>query len=366
MKDGVVAITLGSSGAPAGVAPGDHLVQFYADDRELARVVGDYLVSAAGAGAAAVVIATPEHRQAFEQVLAAAGLPAPAPESTSSTPGEPTVGVVPPAAPGGHGPVTSVPPIIWLDAAETLGQLMTGDHPDAAKFDDVVGGLIRSALDTHTVHAYGEMVALLWQSGNVEGAMELEAMWSGLGEQLRFALLCAYPSDVVSGPAGSERLVELSANHAHATRAPRRTIDSEFMVEQFPPVPESPAAARHLVTETLEAWGKAPATTTDAELIVSELATNAVVHGGSTLAVSVVRLKHGVRLEVTDSGSGTPRRALADVTASSGRGLAIVDAIASRWGVDYRPDGKTVWAELTELDGDDGRVVPLAPPGEVQ
>jgi hypothetical protein len=334
MNQGVVAITFGSPGTRE-IDPGDHLVQFYADENELARFVGGYLLGAAEAGAGSIVIATPEHRRAFQKVLAAAPCEA------------------------------HRLPVIWRDARDTLGQLMSGDHPDPAKFDDVIGGLVRSTLGTHPVRAYGEMVALLWEAGNIEGAIELEALWNRLGHELRFALLCAYPSQVVSGTLASQALLEVRGSHSAAIDPPPRELSGDYVFERFTPDSTTPAAARRLVTDTLRRWGSDPRAAADAELIISELSTNAIVHGGTELAVLITRGSTGIRIEVTDAGGGIPRREHAEVTANSGRGLAIVDVLAARWGVDYCTRGKTVWAEVGELDGHHGGVIAGGPATEL-
>jgi anti-sigma regulatory factor (Ser/Thr protein kinase) len=126
--------------------------------------------------------------------------------------------------------------------------------------------------------------------------------------------------------------------------------------------------ARRLVSRSLEAWGLG-AVAHDAALCTAELVTNAVLHAGTDLEVSVGRLGAGVHVGVRDS---SPRRLpeLADPTVAappdvdavlddletlesllvgetmSGRGLRVVDEVASAWGVDYGEHDKTVWFRL--------------------
>lgn len=84
-----------------------------------------------------------------------------------------------------------------------------------------------------------------------------------------------------------------------------------------------------------------------AELMVSELATNAVRHVHSDFDVSVECGRAGVRVEVTDHGGGTPAMRCPAPTEPSGRGLRIVDMFAERWGVEHHSaGGKTVWFTL--------------------
>jgi anti-sigma regulatory factor (Ser/Thr protein kinase) len=82
------------------------------------------------------------------------------------------------------------------------------------------------------------------------------------------------------------------------------------------------------------------------ELVVSELATNAVIHAGSPFEVAVV---HGprIRVEVSDASSQPPvMGAPAAFDATGGRGLHLVDACAEKWGYDLLTNGKVVWASL--------------------
>ncbi|MFD7067152.1 ATP-binding protein [Streptomyces sp. NPDC059913] len=87
----------------------------------------------------------------------------------------------------------------------------------------------------------------------------------------------------------------------------------------------------------------------DVCLIVSELVTNAVRHGtkpGDSLKVVVDADDERVRVEVHDHVWRWPRFRPESTEATGGRGLHIVDALAARWGVEGRPKGKAVWAEV--------------------
>jgi anti-sigma regulatory factor (Ser/Thr protein kinase) len=81
-------------------------------------------------------------------------------------------------------------------------------------------------------------------------------------------------------------------------------------------------------------------------LVVTELVTNAVKHAESSPRLTVRWDGSTLRIGVFDQGSGRPIRREAASTSTSGRGLALVEAVADNWGVDERADGKVVWAEL--------------------
>ena len=81
-------------------------------------------------------------------------------------------------------------------------------------------------------------------------------------------------------------------------------------------------------------------------LLVSEVATNALVHGAGEVRVRVLPQPPGVRIEVAD-GSGTlPHRRTATAVDEGGRGIALVEALSTAWGSESTDDGKTVWFEL--------------------
>ncbi|MEV0635388.1 ATP-binding protein [Streptomyces sp. NPDC050619] len=88
----------------------------------------------------------------------------------------------------------------------------------------------------------------------------------------------------------------------------------------------------------------------EVRLCASELLTNAIEHlgEGTPVTVRVTGTDHGhVRVEVSDPDPrALPVLRHATATDEGGRGLAILDALAQRWGVDTRADGKTVWCEL--------------------
>ena len=109
------------------------------------------------------------------------------------------------------------------------------------------------------------------------------------------------------------------------------------------------AQARRLLRDRLARWGMAALSDT-AELLVSELVTNALVHTERG-ALLTARLSQGpdcrLRVEVYDFGAHRPRARAADDRATGGRGLLIVGALADSWGIATQPVGKTVWFELT-------------------
>ncbi|MFJ8810610.1 ATP-binding protein [Streptomyces sp. NPDC102490] len=117
---------------------------------------------------------------------------------------------------------------------------------------------------------------------------------------------------------------------------------------QLSPTPRGARLARLLATEQLRAWGLP---LDPARLLVAELANNASAHGrvpGRDFRLTLYVVGDTLRIEVTDTrGEELPQPQQPSPEAESGRGLLLVEALASRWGVtEGRFPRKTVWAEL--------------------
>jgi anti-sigma regulatory factor (Ser/Thr protein kinase) len=107
----------------------------------------------------------------------------------------------------------------------------------------------------------------------------------------------------------------------------------------------SARAARAFVRDICEEWQVLDLTET-AELVASELVTNAVRHASSSPTIRLCLSERAVRIEVDDLASAAPAPVVAGEDAESGRGLFLVDALCAAWGVATGAAGKTVWAEL--------------------
>ena len=172
----------------------DHFVQFYENDDYLVDSVSGFVGAALTQQKASVVIATAEHGAALQRKLAACG-----------------VDVSKAGAAGRY---------ILLDAAETLAKFMVDGSPDPQRFKDTVGAVIaRLAQGGQRIHAFGEMVALLWADGNRAGAIRLEELWNELGKQHRFALFCAYPIDGFDDKSLAEPFSGVCACHSRVIPA---------------------------------------------------------------------------------------------------------------------------------------------------
>ncbi|MFH9297342.1 ATP-binding protein [Streptomyces sp. NPDC017520] len=134
------------------------------------------------------------------------------------------------------------------------------------------------------------------------------------------------------------------------------------LARQFPSTPQGARLARLSVVRQLGHWGFGPMTdaTCSVALVVAELAANAVCHGRLRGRNFHVRVDYEgpasrFRIEVSDAVLGrTPEDPkLPPDDQESGRGLFLVECLASRWGWEPRnPIGKTVWAEVAAVRPD--------------
>ena len=119
---------------------------------------------------------------------------------------------------------------------------------------------------------------------------------------------------------------------------------------QLPPARQSPSNARHFVAEMLHKWGLDRAVDS-AQLLTSELVTNAVVHAGTDVQVIVEAHHDVVHVEVIDLTQRPPVvRFTPYDDLQTGRGLALLESVASAWGVDSLDRGKSVWFDIDMAD----------------
>jgi anti-sigma regulatory factor (Ser/Thr protein kinase) len=113
---------------------------------------------------------------------------------------------------------------------------------------------------------------------------------------------------------------------------------------RLPHSDRAPRLARAFVAERLQGW-QLDGMIETASLVVSEVVTNAVIHGRSDAELVLERTPTALRISVTDHGDGLTQRQKTG-RSDGGRGLLIVEALSSRWGTEPRDGGNCVWAEL--------------------
>ncbi|WP_328755563.1 SpoIIE family protein phosphatase [Streptomyces sp. NBC_00269] len=125
----------------------------------------------------------------------------------------------------------------------------------------------------------------------------------------------------------------------------RRLPPDEVAQWDVPPELRSAGPAREQTQTRLQEWGLDIAPFT-AALVVSELVTNAIRYGAPPITLRLIRGETTLTCEIDDAALAAPYPRHAKATDEGGRGLYICATLAKSWGVRYREDGKTVWAEL--------------------
>ena len=165
-----------------------HAVCFYEDAQSLSRTVAGFIGEGLIAGDAAIVIATPTHRAAIHDQLAAIDVN-PQKRIAQSE-------------------------LLILDAQEVMDSFMVGGLPDEGRFHHTMRPIMdRVAGNNHSpVRAYGEMVDVLWRNGQEAAAVSLEMLWNQLIAPGKCSLICGYASDHVGRGAGFEAICH---QHSH-------------------------------------------------------------------------------------------------------------------------------------------------------
>jgi len=128
-----------------------------------------------------------------------------------------------------------------------------------------------------------------------------------------------------------------SARRRTRSRRPRELV--------LPADATAPGRARVFLRAATQEWGIGDDLAQDAAMVITELVANAVDHARSECTLSVGVKRGSLCVAVRDARPGpVPRPAPIDPTAPRGRGLQMVDALTSAWGVTLHADGKTVWA----------------------
>jgi len=176
-----------------------HLVQYYEKEGFLYDRVTDFMSEGLRGSDAAVLIATPAHRDGVESRLLRQGIDLSRLKA------------------GGR--------YHALDAQATLSRFMVDGTPDPHRFADTIGPVIRTARGgDRRVLAFGEMVALLWAAGNQDAAIQLEELWNDLARRETFALLCAYPIKHFDDAVHAKPFADINAAHTWVTPAESYSI----------------------------------------------------------------------------------------------------------------------------------------------
>lgn len=210
-----------------------HLVQFYGgDDEVLVGNAATFVDKALLDGGGAVVVATAFHREALMRTLA-----------------------------GDASTAIKNRQLTFKDAGEVLDRVMEQGFPSAARFDAIVGGLmreVRARCGDAPVHAFGEMVALLWRGGQYPSAIRLEQLWSSLQKRVSFNLYCTYSMDVTGRDFDPDALQALMSAHSRLLAATPPELEDAIVraIEEI--VGVSAADVQSSLNDAREPWCEMP------------------------------------------------------------------------------------------------------------
>lgn len=303
----------------------EHAVSVYDQDADLITLLASHLLDRSlRMGHPAIVVATAEHLSGLDAELRDRGVD---PDDLRSD---------------GY--------LHTLDARVLLDGLLVDGLPDPQRFREQVGALIARVGQGGPLAVFGEMVALLWDQGNVRAAMRLEELWNELPGEIPFTLLCAYPTATLATHADLGAVSGMCRLHT-AILPPERyralpvELDPRETAQIFLAVPQAISGVRRWLTETLTAWGES-APLDDVLIAASELATNAVLHARSAFRATISRGGGVIRVGFEDLAAGHPALNSDETELPGGRGVHLVEQLALRWGVDARVGSKVVWAEF--------------------
>ena len=117
--------------------------------------------------------------------------------------------------------------------------------------------------------------------------------------------------------------------------------------------PRSVSRARRFASSTLIQWSL-PALRDDVALLVSELVTNAVLHAHSDSELVLLAHPDELRVEVHDDSARLPQQRNYSEVSGTGRGLLLLQRLASSWGSEPTARGKVVWFTVPIASGDSG------------
>ena len=169
----------------------DHIVQLYKDHRFLAEAVAVFIGTGMRSGEGAIVVATPDHWSALEPLLTGQGIDVPAAQARGQ--------------------------LAVLDAGQTLPQFMANGMPNAEIFRRLATEVITRVKNAGfpKVRWWGEMVNLLWESGNVNAFVRLEELFTEVGRAHSVAVFCSVSMDPFDVESHETGLPGAMRTHSH-------------------------------------------------------------------------------------------------------------------------------------------------------
>jgi MEDS: MEthanogen/methylotroph, DcmR Sensory domain len=173
-------------------SPHDHIVQLYQDHDFLKSAVCRYIGAGLANGDRIILFPTLTHWNAFRQRLETDGVNVQAARERRQ--------------------------LTVVDANEILPRFMRDAMPDPQVFNAVIGDVFRQACaggSYQKLRAWGELVNVLWERGDVAASMNLEDLFDQLNKKIGIAMFCSYVMDNFNGDVHALMLPRLGTNHTH-------------------------------------------------------------------------------------------------------------------------------------------------------
>lgn len=170
----------------------EHVVQFFDSDDSRAQNVAGFLAAGYAAGEPMIVIARPRNWSAIAGHLEILGVPVQSAIAQRA--------------------------LVVKDADDTLRRLSRRGIPDSALFETTVGQAVAALARKGRVRAYGEMVDMLAQRGEMEQALQLEELWNELSGRTAIFLMCGYAAAHFVATGTHSALLDICRSHSGVRR----------------------------------------------------------------------------------------------------------------------------------------------------
>ena len=171
-----------------GAVATEHIVQFFDSDESRADNVAAFLAAGYRDGEPMVVVARPVNWALIAERLEFLGVPVQSALSRGT--------------------------LVVKDANQTLEEISRSGSPSAAAFESVVGKAVTALSRRGRVRAYGEMVDMLAQRGELADALALERFWNDLGERTPLFLMCGYSAAHFVSAGTHRALLDICKSHS--------------------------------------------------------------------------------------------------------------------------------------------------------
>lgn len=306
--------------APATTA---HVVNFYDTDDELIYGAAAFLADGLRDGEVVLALATEAHRNALARELRRDGLDIDELEYDGF--------------------------YVPLDAATVMRSFVVDGSVDrelARK--SVLPFALAAAAKHRPVRAFGEVVSMMLQSGQLEEAVVIEQVRTQMAEEFGCTLYCAYPSRLVHDERSLHVLESICAHHTHVVapasyHATKLSSGSPVSIaaQSFLPLPDAIGAARNFVMAAMRGWEVSEFVIGTVGVSVMQVLASVLDAHLRAFRIGLSVVNGGVRVQIEYPVDE------ADQQHAAVGGFALLDRVAKEWGAEHNRDTRVIWAVFT-------------------